>query len=187
MAADSGGFGIATVQAPRAPQVFPDVYLQEELHYLTQPMYYSGVKISRLSALEVQLEVTSGAGVTVVTVRAVGVYLQLSVEVPTSLKPQTSGLLSGTTSHDANAKLQHIVNMAALPALDLCSTAGRPAPATSSPGASIGSIGGTSDNVMGNEIGEASMQQIVEYCAAFKISHACDHLMYFPDVSAQVK
>lgn len=112
----SNGYSHITVQSQRISDSKPVVYINEELNSLDNTVYFNGFKLYRSGFFELVIEITD---LLILQVRVQGQYLQLSMDVPSSLIESTSGWLSGALLENTTDKLNYLYNVI-VPVFEVC-------------------------------------------------------------------
>lgn len=181
----TSSYGNIMVKAGSPPQVFPDVYINGQFEPLSKPVYFSGVTITRVSALEVKLAITTNGGNIEVFLRGINGYIQLTASMPTGQRKKSSGLLSGVDHSNNNndqQKIDYIVRSLGYGTskINACSGSSVQTPQTTTQSGTISVTSPTPSKMAGNEVASLSEAQIVEFCDSWKVNDSCDSIIYYP-------
>ena len=176
------GFATITIEPPYPGQIFPNVLVNGEPNMVTEELYLTGVKISRISALEVVIDIAFDDSSNIkVFVRSIHGYLQFSAEMSLSLRGHGSGLLSGSGSDVTGTKLEYIQNIKGFgnTILDLCSINNVQDLTGSYSGTiSLGSLSPVKQT--GSGVSDVSNDQLVQMANYWKVD-SCDSVFEYSD------
>lgn len=113
----TNGYARVTVQAPTIRDSKPDVYLGSTRTTLDVETFFTGSSVARRSLTEVVVTVIPDLTIQISTS---GMYLTVTVHIPTATLSSTSGLLSGRTSGNSSQKLERLTSDHNAMSLDWC-------------------------------------------------------------------